>query len=161
MSKKRLIFGIICTTIYIITLVMIVCYSFENGNKSIESSSGITNVVGSVVETIAPDKVDTGKPEFASLIRKLFGHFGLFAINCFFGVFGLYLLVSKKWLSIIIVASIGIALSVATEFFQILAGDRKFSVNDMFINSGGCLFGLIIAYLPIYIYNKKCSILVK
>ena len=123
--------------------------------KSIESSSGVTDVVGGVVDTIAPDKIDTGKPEFAALIRKLFGHFGLFAMNCFFGILGLYLLLSKKWLHMIIVASVGIVLSVVTEYFQILAGDRQFSVRDMFINAGGCLFGFLIGYLLIIIYNKK------
>ena len=157
MSKKRLILGIIFTTLYVITIAMIVKYSFENGTKSIESSSGVTDVVGSVVETIAPDKVDTKKPEFASLIRKLFGHFGLFAANCLFGMLGLYLLLSKKWLHIIIVSTIGIILSIVTEYFQILAGDRRFSVTDMLINAGGCLLGLILGYAVLLIYNKISS----
>lgn len=155
MSKKRLIFGIIFTSLYIITIVMIIKYSFENGTKSIESSSGVTDVVGSVVETIAPDKVDVNKPAFASLIRKLFGHFGLFAANCFLGLIGLYLLLSKKWLHVIIVLSIGIILSVSTEYFQIIAGDRRFSISDMFINAGGCLLGLLLSYLIVFLSEKK------
>lgn len=155
MSKKRLIFGIICIIVYIVTIIMLVYYSMESGDKSIESSSGITNVVGGVVDTIVPDKVDTKRPEFASLIRKLFGHFGLFTVNCFFGLLGFYLLCSKKWLNLVIVLPVGMALAVITEVLQLHAGGRNYSVRDMFINSGGCLFGLCIAYLFIYIYNRK------
>lgn len=161
MNKKRLIFGIICMILYVVTIVLLISFSIETGKESVQTSSGVTNVVGSVVDTIAPDKVNTKKPEFISLVRKIVGHFGLFAVNAFFGLAGLYLLFSKKWFNLVITIAIGITLAIITEILQLHTEGRNYSIKDMLINSTGCIFGLGVAYLTIHIYNRKCSIMVK
>ena len=154
MNKFKTYFTVFCFIVYVVTIIMLISYSIETGTQSIQSSNGVSNAVGSVIETIAPDKVNTKRPEFASLIRKLIGHFGLFAANCFFGLISFYLIKTKKFTDIIIAGSVGVFLSAFTEFLQLITEDRNSTISDVFINLGGCLFGLIISQIFILIGKK-------
>ncbi len=157
MNKKALIFSIICFVIYGITIFMILKYSFETGEESSETSGNVTEIVGTVVETIAPDKVDTDSPEFAVFVRKAFGHFGLFAVNCLFGYLAIQVLLKKDLYNFLIILGVGGFLSIITEVIQGDVPQRAYSVTDMLIDFSGCIVGVIFSKLCCLVFYKIVS----
>lgn len=92
----------------------------------------------------------------AAFLRKLVGHFGLFAAMSFFG-FIFCTIFKNKTLGALIDLSAGFCVSIITEAIQLFASGRAGSVSDVVLNTLGIvmIICLLTAASDIYTLTKK------
>ncbi len=107
--------------------------------------------------TLNPDltaeKVITVKlySDFYSFVRKILGHFSLFAVLGF-GVWGsLFLLTNPKY-SVVLAPGICFILAALCEMFQACTPGRYFTIGDVFINFFGTLTGIVIGIIVVTLF---------
>lgn len=107
--------------------------------------------------TLNPDltaeKVITVKlySDFYSFVRKILGHFSLFALLGL-GVWGsLFLLTNPKY-SVVLAPGICFILAALCEMFQACTPGRYFTIGDVFINFFGTLTGIIIGIVIVTLF---------
>lgn len=90
-----------------------------------------------------------------SRIRKIVGHFGLFALN---GVVTYLMFNSfemKKTKVFLSTLSLGLSNSIIAELLQLIPEGRSCQISDMFINFIGFIIGFAFAYLIVKLIKKR------
>ena len=152
-SKKYLIWTIVFSVIALAVNIFIIVHSCLDASVSTEASSGVTEVVEEIINDIKPGTInETNYNDFASFIRKAFGHFGLFLISGFFTSLALFLIINpfnnKKYYRIILIAlSSGLLLALLTETIQLYVPGRSGELTDVLIDFGGYLLGFSVIFL--------------
>lgn len=163
-SKKYLIWTIIICVLAIAINAYIIMHSCLDAVKSTEASNGVVEVSEEVVNTVSPGTVTPENHDsFASFIRKLFGHFGLFIISGLLSSLAIYfafnpLKWSKYWLLIVISLAFGLMMGIATELIQLNVPGRSGEFKDVLIDFGGYLFGFLIILLILFLIIRKQNI---
>ena len=126
-----------------------------NGTISSQESGRLSTFLASIINVFSPNSINDGNfNEFAFMIRKMVGHFGLFAFDGIFSSLAFYLFLKDTKLKspfYLIGFSLGLGFVVAavSELIQIFTPDRYGSWGDIGIDFGGYLlgFGLLFAVL--------------
>ena len=153
LSKKYLIWTIIFSVIALAINSYIIIHSCLDAMQSTEASDGVVEVTEEVINTVAPGTITPDNHEsFVSLIRKAFGHFGLFMVSGFFSSLAFYLSISpfnkQKYYQIIIIAlAFGLLMGLITETIQLFVPGRSGEITDVLIDFSGYLLGFLIILL--------------
>lgn len=152
-SKKYLIWTIVFSVIALAINAYIIIHSCLDAVQSTEASDGVVEVTEEVINTVAPGTITPDNHEsFVSLVRKAFGHFGLFMVSGFFSSLAFYLAISpfnkQKYYQIIIIAlAFGLLMGLITETIQLFVPGRSGEITDVLIDFSGYLLGFLIILL--------------
>ncbi len=100
-------------------------------------------------------------PSTKAILRKEFGHFGLFALLGFFAMIAFGRLIQKYLPKALVCGISGLIVAIISEILQlpIFTQSRGASVNDVLIDYSGFIFGLAFAFCVIhfihYIRSKR------
>ena len=159
-SKKYLIFTIIISILAIAINAYIIMHSCLDAAESTKASQGVVEVSEEVVNTVRPNTItEANHDQFATFIRKAFGHFGLFTLSGIFSSFATYFVIKDtKWytkgLGIGISFLFGFLLAVLTEIIQLNVPGRSGEFVDVLIDTGGYVIGLGITVLILALVLK-------
>lgn len=95
------------------------------------------------------------KATIHGLIRKIIGHFSLFALDGAIGYLFFSSLSFEKKKQHITLLSIGVGVAIFSELLQLFPKGRSCQVSDMIINIAGYIIGALIILLAIKIFKKK------
>ena len=162
MNKEKIIISVLSWITVVFTLLIIVNFSLENGNKSTNTSE---NVVDSIVE-VMPNKDTITQIEKNTLtysIRKV-AHFGIYMLLGFAMINAVTVTLNKEYfiLSAIISIVFPFFFSIFDEFVvQSYSQGRVPLWTDVFIDSVGVIVGIIlfITIMSIYYIIRKNIIL--
>lgn len=158
-SKKYLILTIIIIVLAVAINAYIIMHSCLDAVESTKASNGVVEVAEEVVNTVKPGTInETNYNDFATFIRKAFGHFGLFAISGLLSSLAVYLSFnplkwSKLYLSIITL-EFGLLMGLITELIQLSVAGRSGELTDVLIDFSGYLLGFLIILLVVFLVNK-------
>lgn len=161
LSKKYLIWTIIVCVLAVAINVYIIVHSCLDAVQSTEASNGVVQVSEDVVNTVSPGTVTPeNHDEFASFIRKAFGHFGLFVISGLLSSLTFYLVLSplkwsKHFINAIIGLSFGLLMGILTEVIQLNVPGRSGEFTDVLIDFSGYLLGALIIALILFLVLRK------
>ena len=136
-------------------------HSCLDAKQSTEASQGVVEVSEEVVNTVSPGTVTPENHDsFATFIRKLFGHFGLFVISGLLSSLAVFFVFNpQKWsnyyLLIIISLGFGLLMGITTELIQLNVPGRSGEFNDVLIDFGGYLLGFLIVLLILFLVIRR------
>ena len=166
-SKKYLIWTIILCVLAVAINVYIIVHSCLDAAQSTKASNGVVQVSEDVVNTVSPGTITPeNHDEFATFIRKAFGHFGLFMISGLLSSLAFYFALSPhKWAKQFVIAPIGLGfgllIGIITEVIQLNVPGRSGEFRDVLIDYSGYLLGALIIGLILFLVirnkNKKSS----
>ena len=163
-SRSYLIWTIVLCVLAVAINAYIIMHSCLDASQSTEVSSGIVSLLENIVNTIAPGTVT---PEnygaFTNIVRKLVGHFGLFAVSGVLSSLAIYLAFSpmkwsKYYLLIIMSLGFGLLMGITTELIQLNVPGRSGEFRDVLIDFSGYLLGFLIILLIVFLvirHNQK------
>ena len=160
-SKKYLIWTIIICVLAVAINAYIIMHSCLDAAKSTEASQGVVEVSEEVVNTVSPGTVTyENYDSFATFIRKLFGHFGLFVVSGLLSSLAVYFVFNpQKWSKyywlIIISLGFGLSMGILTELIQLNVPGRSGQFTDVLIDFGGYLLGFSIILLILFLIFRK------
>ena len=160
-SKKYLIWTIIICVLAIAINAYIIMHSCLDAVKSTEASNGVVEVSEEVVNTVSPGTITPENHDsFATFIRKLFGHFGLFVVSGLLSSLAIYFAFnpqkwSKYWLLIVISLVFGLSMGITTELIQLNVPGRSGEFRDVLIDFSGYLLGFLIILLILFLIIRK------
>ena len=164
-SKKYLIVTIITILLALLSNAYIIMHSCLDAASSTEASKGVIDTTQEIINDIKPGTInESNYSDFATFIRKAFGHFGLFAISGFFTSLSIFLTInpfkwSKYYMPIILSLEFGLLMGLVTELIQLNVNGRSGELTDVLIDFSGYLLGflliLLILFLIIRNLNKK------
>lgn len=161
LSKKYLIFTIIICVLAIAINAYIIMHSCLDAGESTKASSGVVEVSEEVVNTVSPGTVTPENHDsFATFIRKMFGHFGLFVISGLLSSLAIYLSLNPwKWSKyLMLIASslvFGLFMGALTEIIQLNVPGRSGQFTDVLIDFSGYLLGFLIILLILFLIIRK------
>ena len=152
LNIQRIIFAILS----ILTFITIFMFSNQNGNKSGNTSRNFTRKVIEILQIdkhLEEDKVENLIEKSQFLIRKL-AHFTIYTIAGInmMGFINTFDIEEKNKIKGVLL--IGALYAISDEFHQMFSGDRTPAIKDVFIDSLGVLFGILI-FLGIYRLKNK------
>ena len=165
-NKRHLIFTIVVSALALAMNVFIIVQACLNGETSSSSSGFLVNILKSFInvfnkETINEDNIGT----FTTVLRKLIGHFGFFAISGALTTWSVYLVTCyfknyKHYMGIIFSLCFGLFLGGLTELIQVFVPGRGPQVTDVLIDFGGYILGaaIVILILAIHIRRKEIEL---
>ncbi len=155
-NMKKIIRNFIFITTFLI-YIFLIFYSFyhslKNGESSSNDSQKFSNFIKNTFSVFNFNQINNDV--FNIIVRKLFGHFGLFLLIGIFGLISYFLIFAKIKLSIIVNLIIGFIVSVLAEILQLFTTGRNYSFTDIIINFLGVLLGTLFALSFIIFLNKK------
>ena len=160
-SKKYLIFTIIICVLAVAINAYIIMHSCLDAAQSTEASNGVVEVSEEVVNTISPGTVTPENHDsFATFIRKLFGHFGLFVISGLLSSLAIYLSLnpwewSRYWTLIVVSLVFGLFMGSLTEIIQLNVPGRSGELLDVLIDFSGYLLGFLIIFLILFLVVRR------
>ncbi len=160
-NKKHLIFTIVVSTLALAMNAFIIVQACLNGDASTSSSGFLVNILKSFInffnkETINEENIGA----FTTVVRKLIGHFGFFALSGLLTSWSIYLISYylkkyKPYMGIIFSLSFGLFLAGLTELIQAFVPDRSPQVTDVLIDFGGYILGAGLIILIIFLVLRK------
>lgn len=162
-SKRDWILLIIFLVLAVLINVYIIYHACLNGADSSQASQGVVEVSEDVVNTVKPGTVtEANYNEFATFIRKAFGHFGLFSISGFLSSLSIFLLInpaknSKYYMPIVISLEFGLLMGLITETIQLGVDGRSGELTDVLIDFGGYLLGFLLILLMLFLIIKHLN----
>ena len=160
-EKKYLTFLGIATTLALALNIFIIVNACLNGEQSTGAANPIVEASKAVVNTFSPNAVnETNINDFTILIRKLFGHFGLFAVDALLTGWALFMWIKplswyKSYRFLYISLSYGAFLAALTEIIQVFIPGRSGQFTDSLIDFGGYIIGLLILNIILFFIFKK------
>ena len=128
------------------------------------SSKSWSDAVVDVIKVITNGDIEPSTPitptlSWGKLIRKMIGHFSLFALDGVITYLYFYYLdkdkeFKRRWIYLVPAFAIGIILAVVTESLQLIIPGRVGDIVDILIDIGGYLVGSGITLLIIYLVNR-------
>ena len=166
-GKLYLILTIIVCVLAIAINAYIIMHSCFDGPKSTEASSGVVEVTEEVINTVAPGTITPENHDsFVIIVRKAFGHFGLFAVSGLLTPLAVFLLMnmsnsSRHYINVVIGLSLGLLVAIITETIQLFEQGRSGEFTDILIDFSGYLLGALIIGLVLFLVirnrNKKAQ----
>ena len=142
--------------------LFILINAFMNGEASSKESSNVANIIASIINLFKHDAINAENfGTFVKYIRKIVGHFALFALSGGFTTWSIYLFFKETkfayflW-QLLFTFSFGLALSLITEFVQLFADGRSGAWGDVGIDIGGYFCGVFLVILILFL--KKSPI---
>ena len=161
--KKRNIVKWIMLGLAVATNIFILVNGFVVGEASARESGNISRFLASIINFFIHDAINDGNFDtFASVMRKLIGHFGLFAVDGVFTTLSFYYFVNEKkwcrfyWLILMSLAT-GFIVAALSELAQLITPDRYGTWTDIGIDFGGYFLGFSIVFL-VLVLTKKLKI---
>ena len=156
----------------LLTNAYIIMHSCLDATQSTEASQGVVEVTEEVINTVAPGTITPENHEsFVTIVRKAFGHFGLFSISGFFTSLTVFLVLypfkwSKYYMPIILSLEFGLLMGLITETIQLGVDGRSGELTDVLIDFSGYLLGFLLILLILFLIirhlhkremkNKEC-----
>lgn len=142
------------------TNIFILVNGFIVGEASAAESGNIAQFLASIINSFAPNTINDGNFEtFAFIMRKLVGHFGLFAVDAVFSTLAIYFFtITKKWYKFYWLSMMGLGtgfiVAILSELAQIITPDRVGSWADVGVDFGGFFLGFAIVILVLFLSKK-------
>ena len=161
LSKKYWFFTILAIILAVAINGYIIMHSCLDAIESTKASQGVVEVAEEVVNTVSPNTVtEENYDSFATLIRKAFGHFGLFAASGLLTSLALYLSLSpyswcKHYMNVMFSLVIGLFMGILTEMIQLSVPGRSGEAVDVLIDFSGYIVGTLIIGLILFSVIKK------
>ena len=160
-NKKELILFIIVTALAVLINGYIIMHSCFNASMSSSSSGRVVNLLKAIINVFHKDTINENNiGTFSHIVRKLIGHFGLFAVSGLFTTWFLYLLLKKHPLFRVdafpfATLFIGLFLASLTEFIQLFVPGRSGESKDVLIDFLGYCLGFLIIFIIVLIIRRK------
>ena len=160
-SRKDLILLITFIVLAVLINAYIIYHACLNGMQSSNASEGVVEVSEEVVNTVRPNTItEANHDQFATFIRKAFGHFGLFLISGLLSSLTVYLWLnpvkwSKYWHQILIALGFGLFMGILTEVIQLNVDGRSGQFTDVLIDFSGYILGFLIILLILFLIIRK------
>ena len=137
----------------LVVVIMAVIYnlSAQVADTSNQLSTGVTEKVVKVVETIVP-KVDLDVKEFNHIIRKN-AHFFIYCSLGFLLMNAMKRSEITRYYAILLSFVIGTVYAITDEFHQSIIPGRGPQLTDVLIDGSGVLFGIIL-YILIFKWKR-------
>ena len=145
------ILPIIYLTCFILSTVLIFVKASETGEISSTQSSNLADFIQNNV--VGMDKIAEKVEDFPTLIRKFFGHYGLFALNGFFAILTLLSFIKKPLLPFVFAGITAVFVSAVSELIQGGVEGRTPSVTDIVLNVQGFVSGSSVS-LILYLLSE-------
>ena len=158
--KKRNVLKWIAFGIAIAINLFILANSFVSGDASTTESSAVINTTANVINNISPGAVTSNNFDtFVGFIRKLFGHFGLFAISGLANTWALYLFLKDgkhgHFLDLVGISFLdGFVVAWLSETIQLFIPGRSGSSADVLIDALGYFIGVLLVILILFLAKK-------
>ncbi len=159
MNKRNILKWIIFGFAIAINL-FIIANSFVSGDASTAESSAVVSTTAGVINGISPGLVTSENLEhFTGVVRKLFGHFGLFALSGFVSTWSAYLFCRDgKYNYFLYFAGTstfaGLVLAWFSELVQVFMPGRSGSAADVAIDFIGYFIGVLLVILILFFAKK-------
>ena len=142
------------------TFTFILVQSGLSGSQSSEQSGWVSELFIKFVALINPDSCIVKNPEAThGVIRKLIGHFGLFAIGGVFTVLTFNFMKGsykdKFKIKVISLFAIGLIFASISELIQLATPNRAFAFIDVLIDYVGYLSFGGLTYLFCWLHQRK------
>ena len=160
-SRRYLIVLIIATVLALAVNIFIIVQSCLNGNQSTGAAHPVVTICKNFVNLLHKDAINDGNIDtFTFVIRKLFGHFGLYAFSGGLTSWALYMWIKplrwfEPYIYVIISSIFGFLFSGLTELIQLFTPGRSGQFTDVLIDFSGYLFGLFIVLLVLFFIYKS------
>lgn len=89
--------------------------------------------------------------DFYSFVRKILGHFSMFALLGL-GIWGSAFLLTNPTYSVIISVGVSFICAALCEMFQACTPGRYFAISDVFVNFAGTLTGMTVGIFAVVLY---------
>ena len=160
MNKEKFLKWFIFSIAVAINLFIII-NAFINGEISAKESNTIAHTTAEVINTIKPETITPKNfDRFAFDLRKLVGHFGLFALSGVFSSWTTYLFskdtkVGYFLSQVMMDLSFGFVVAILSEFVQIFIDGRSGAWADVGIDFAGFFLGFLIIFLIFLLRKSK------
>lgn len=156
MKKKGALFWIVLIVTIAINIFIIV-NACINGEASAEESNTVAHTTADVINAVKPETItEANFSRFAFSLRKILGHFSLFALSGIMSTLSILMLTKNSRLDNIFyqftnTLSHGIVLAIISEYLQTLTDGRSGNVKDIWIDFAGYILGVVLMLLVITI----------
>lgn len=151
--KKQNILKYVILFIAIAINIFIIINAFINGETSAKESNSVAQGTADIINTVKPETITQENfPDFASFIRKAYGHYGLFALSGIFSSWSLYLFAKDSKIGYFLYQlgftfTFGFLIAIISEFAQKFVKDRVGSWTDVGIDMLGYFSGVLLLFL--------------
>ena len=161
MNKKLIAVRI---SLYVLSLainVFIIIQSCLNASQSTDQSGWVVDFLASILNFFNKNAVTKDNyGQFAGVVRKLIGHFGLFFVSGFLTSVSAFLIIGryrwyKAYWAIIISLGVGLSLALLTEGIQLNVSGRSGELTDSLIDFSGYLLSSIGVFLFFFLKDRK------
>ena len=141
--------------------LFILINAFINGEVSAKESNTIAHTTADVINTVKPETITAANfDHFAFNIRKIVGHFGLFAVSGLFSSWATYLFAKDTKAGFFLTQismdlSFGLVVAFASEFAQIFVDGRTGAWADVGIDFAGFFLGFSIIFIIFLLRKSK------
>lgn len=124
---------------------------------SSEQSDTVAKIIVDIVEAFGEKLTEAQSQRLSHNVRKLIGHYGLFAIDGILGLTFFFSLDKNKKYEILFACLSGLSVAIIAELLQLFPEGRSCEVLDMLINFSGYLTGVLVTIIvgSIYLKAKK------
>lgn len=160
-NKRYLIATIIVGCLAISINLFIILQSCLNGDRSTESSGFVVELFKSLINIFSKNAINENNiGTFTQVIRKLIGHFGLFAVDGLISSWAIYLSSAyikkyKHLYGLLFSLFFGLFIAGLTEVIQSFIPSRSGEIVDVLIDFSGYLLGTGIIALIIFLRYKR------
>ena len=159
--KKQLILKWFIFAIAIAINLFILINAFINGDISAKESNTIAHTTADVINTVKPETITPDNfDKFAFDLRKVVGHFLLFAFSGVFSSWATYLFskdtkVGYFLSQTVMDLSFGFVMALVSEFVQIFVEGRTGAWADVGIDFSGFFLGFLVIFLIFLLRKSK------
>jgi len=154
MNKRFPIRFYIFISIAIIIAIFIIVNAFIPGSQSKEESDFVSEICRSIINLFNPNAINSENfASFSSLIRKMVGHFLLFAVEGCFVLLAFDFLFKSPYKKVLLCLVVGLSLAFISEIVQGFIPGRVNNSIDFLIDSFGYALGEIT--IIIFLVGKR------
>ena len=160
MNKEKFLKWFILSIAIAINLFIII-NAFINGEVSAKESNSIAHTTADVINTVKPETITPQNfDRFAFDLRKVVGHFGLFAVSGLFSSWATYLFSKDTKVGYFLTQGImdlsfGFLMAILSEFVQIFVDGRTGAWADVGIDFAGFFLGFLLIFLIFLLRKSK------
>ena len=160
MNKEKFLKWFILSIAIAINLFIII-NAFINGEVSAKESNTIAHTTADVINTVKPETITPQNfDRFAFDLRKVVGHFGLFALSGLFSSWATYLFSKDTKVGYFLSQatmdlSFGFVVALLSEFVQIFIDGRTGAWADVGIDFAGFFLGFFVIFLIFLLRKSK------
>ena len=140
--------------------VFIIVNACITGSVSAQESGNVSRFIASIINTFVPNAINDGNfDQFTSVIRKLVGHFGLFAVDGVFSTLAFHLFLKETkfnnpYWTLGGSLTFGFIVAGVSEIIQIFTPDRYGTWADIGIDFGGYCLGFALTFLILFLSKQ-------